>query len=180
MILVLGLSRTGTRTLHKAFGLLGIASIHYPLDWIKMQGNDGLLNWEALEQAQVGAVSDIVLLPFISQILERYPDSTLIFSVREKESWLRSLRTHKAAWERGVGYACDKAQWLRKAVYGTVDFDEQQYAIAYDAWSQKKELLGQRYNVHSINVCAGDGWEKLCSMVNRDIPNVPFPHESDV
>ena len=74
----------------------------------------------------------------------------------------------------------NKAQWLRKAVYGTVDFDEQQYALAYDTWSQRKELLAQRYNVHSINVCAGDGWEKLCSIVNRDIPNVPFPHESDV
>ena len=27
-----------------------------------------------------------------------------------------------------------------------------------------------------LNVCAGEGWEKLCPFLNKERPDVPFPY----
>jgi hypothetical protein len=29
-----------------------------------------------------------------------------------------------------------------------------------------------------MNICDGEGWEKLCSFLNKPIPDVPFPKEN--
>jgi hypothetical protein len=29
-----------------------------------------------------------------------------------------------------------------------------------------------------MDIAAGDGWDKLCPFVERDIPPMPFPHQN--
>jgi hypothetical protein len=39
--------------------------------------------------------------------------------------------------------------------------------------------FGNSENILHMNICDdGDGWEKLCKFLNKEIPNIDFPHKN--
>ncbi len=65
----------------------------------------------------------------------------------------------------------------RKIIYGTTDpleisvlseVYDKQYKMIFDKVDKLDYII--------MNICNGDGWEKLCSFLGDDIPSAEFPH----
>ena len=72
----LGLSRTGTTTLSEVLNRVGYRHIHYPTDEQMLDmNNDGC--------------GDIPVIPVYKELDRRFPNSKFIYTIRDKESWLK-------------------------------------------------------------------------------------------
>ena len=177
----IGLSRTGTKSLTKALDLLGFNVMHYPTgkevfeeltrgnySFSLLQGYDG--------------ITDITVAPFYAQLDRLYPGSKFILTVRDKESWLRSLEnhwSHKPAFDDRPGRETRMKirRFLRAAVYGCYVFNRDRMSYVYDLhYKNVVEYFERRpESLLILDIVAGEGWEKLCPFLNKPIPHVPFP-----
>ncbi len=175
----IGLSRTGTKGLSVALTNLGIKTIHYPeaQDTLKLLSN-GMFRLPVLEDYE--AMTDVQSVPFFPQLDEEYPNSKFILTVRDIDSWLESTKRHFRGVERedrvAVSIRYSEAHWMRSAVYGTLKWDRsvfrQRYythhAAVMDYFKGRDDLL-------VMDICAGDGWEKLCPFLGVPNPKHRFP-----
>lgn len=109
--------------------------------------------------------------PIIYQELDRkYPNSKFILTIRNSENWIQSL----------VRYFGSNETPMRKWIYGVgcPEGNEEIYIKRFE--KHNKEVIDyfkQRPNdLLVMNLAQGDGWEKLCSFLGKDIPDLPFPH----
>jgi hypothetical protein len=104
------------------------------------------------------------------QLDEKYPGSKFILTLRDPESWINSQVKHfgrrntpMRKWIYGVGHPKGhEALYLER--YNTHNIEVQDY-FKY----RPEDLL-------VIELAKGDGWEKLCPFLEKDIPDVAFPH----
>jgi len=177
----IGLSRTGTKSLTKALDWLGFNVIHYPVgremfdeltkgncSFSLLQGYDG--------------ITDITVAPFYAQFDKLYPGSKFILTLRDKESWLRSLEQHwrdKPAFSDKPGRETKMKirRFLRAAVYGCYEFDRDRMSYVYDLHYKNviEYFRGRPESLLMLNIVGGEGWEKLCPFLNMPMPGVPFP-----
>jgi hypothetical protein len=94
------------------------------------------------------------------KILDKlYPKSLFIFTERrDREAWIRSkhiLATASRTPHRPI-----------------------QWAESYDNhFKDVKEYFKNRpKDILFIDICDGEGWEKLCPFLEVDVPKEPFPH----
>jgi hypothetical protein len=181
-VFCVGLSKTGTRSLHDALQILGLRSVHWggpDLDTAVERGpqiralveqalRDGRPLLEDLDPAD--AYSDIEALSTNFDVLDRqYPGSRFILTVRPLEDWLRSRRSHvEANLERrergeyaGTFLTVDIAGWTAEAV-------EHERRVRAHFADRPDDLL-------VLDITAGDGWDQLCPFLGRPVPDAPFP-----
>jgi Sulfotransferase domain len=183
----IGLTRTGTSSLHRALSLLGISSVHWPT-------TNELLhrNLQAATDESVAAV--FKYLDF------RHPGSKFILTERDEESWIRSTEAHRRlaldpvrapgepiSAALGKLWADDELRdravevaFTHMALYGTVDFDERKFRDGFRRHHAEVERwFAQRpQDLLRIRICDGEGWEKLAPFLGCAIPAQPFPHEN--
>ncbi len=180
-IFCIGLSRTSTKSLTLALDMLGYNISHYPDDKITFEElTTGKYDLSILNDYD--GISDITVSPFYVQLDKHYPNSKFILTIREKSSWLQSLKKH---WEERPPFEDPKQndihlkmrRFLRAAVYGTYVFNEERLSYVYDLHlANVLEYFKDRSNSLLImDICAGDGWEKLCTFLNLKIIHEPFP-----
>ena len=171
-ILVVGLSKTGTTSLHDAFEILGIKSIHYPQPY-RLKNNNLVFKWH-WKFERVRAFSDIPVVAFLDDFMNKYPNSYIIYTTREKASWLKSCEKHfNLPAINPVGEA------LRLKVFGSPIFNEEKFSETYD---QHEQLIGEIFKDHprfiEIKLAQDDKWKDLCEMLDMPIPNIPYPHSN--
>jgi hypothetical protein len=165
-IFALGLSKTGTSSLHEAFKQLGFESKHYPRYPELFAGKFDWLD-------KYDAVSDIPIAPFYPQLDEAYPGSKFILTVRNVDDWLKSIEKWLAIWEDPDEYALR----ARILVFGVHTFHAGRMRYVYekhitDVQQYFKDRPG---DLLIMNICERDGWEKLCPFLNKPVPDRPFP-----
>ncbi len=164
----LGLSHTATKSLNEALNILHIRSIHYPLDRTTYRElSSGQFNLSILKHYE--AITDITTIPFYKQLDTQYPGSKFVLTIRDRDSWLKSMSRRNDEWKKYAGknflskyllrfsedYRFYKLgairstlfriqheyfiEYIRKAVYGGIVFDD----VAY---------LGRIYDSHSADV----------------------------
>jgi hypothetical protein len=176
----IGLSRTGTKSLTQALNLLGINVVHYQDEQTNfkelMAGN-----YELSILNEFDGTTAVSVAPYYAQLDQLFPDSKFILTVRNKESWLRSI---EAQWSRKpVVYESGdetKAQLnllVRVAVYGTYVFNKERLSYIYDLhYKNVIEYFKSRpESLLIIDICDGQGWETLCPFLNLPILEEPFP-----
>lgn len=168
-IFVVGLSRTGTTSTHKALEMLGYKSFHMPpMFRVSTQGKLEL-DWQWWLN-KYDAFSDIPVTRFFVELDHKFPQAKFIQTVRDKDAWLESCRKHFSVPASGSW------QVLRQEMYGTDRFDKNAFLDAYDYHhSRIQNYFEGRSDFMTFNVGEGDGWEKLCSFLGKDIPNSDFP-----
>lgn len=176
----IGLSRTGTKSLTWALNRLGFKVAHYPDDEIILKElMAGKYNFSLLNDFD--GITDITVAPFYAQLDQLFPDSKFILTIRDKESWLRSIEAHfgKPVFE---GIASNEntmllRKLLRVANYGTYTFNKERFSYVYDLhYKNVIEYFESRpESLLIINICEGDGWEKLCPFLNLPVLDQPFP-----
>ena len=115
----IGLSRTGTRSLAEAFQLLGYNFLHNP-------------HRSTLLRGQHDGASDIAIFIHFKIIDKKFPGSKFILTVREKESWLGSIKAH---YDRKTDkYITKEMQGDRIATYGQSSFNRELFLARYDQY----------------------------------------------
>lgn len=160
-IFQLGLSRTGTYSLHKALRILGFSSRHYPDKPLK-------------DVKHFDALSDIPVLAHLDEFIEKYPFDKYIITVREKESWLVSVMNHFSKRQVSKNKIINK---YRLKIYGSTMPSGGDLVRAYDFHYDNILKKVEEYNLDCIimDICNGDSWDKLCPFLNKSVLTMPFP-----
>lgn len=183
----IGLSQTGTQNLAHALNLLGFNVIYSPNDEVTLTEVMGE-NYNFSILKDFDGITDIAVAPFYAQLDNLFPNSKFILTVRDKESWLKSLATQ---WSTELvlddSLASNEANMqrrrlLRIATYGTYTFNEERFNYVYDLhYKSATEHFKQRpESLLIINIYAGDGWEKLCPFLNLPVCQEPFPFRNQI
>jgi hypothetical protein len=175
----IGLSKTGTSSLGQALNILGIKAIHYPCDENTYQElSTENYRLSVLKEHQ-GAV-DISVAPFYRDFYAVYPYSKVILTLRDMESWLNSIEAHLKlleAWRDTDPQLKKFSEFILPRVYGSLAFDERRFRYAYE--THVRNVLqffdGRPADLLVMDICAGDGWEKVCPFLGVPRPEVPFP-----
>jgi hypothetical protein len=194
-VLGVGLGRTGTLSLHRAFEILNLRSIHY--DQIRLRdvldGSNSHPNFRRYDD--VDAVTDIPTAYFYREILDAYPDCKAVLTLRDVDSWWQSSIRHNdqdpvtepSLWDRALSRVSTSTAArlerhrfktaVRNYVYGSAVPREFLYKRKFLEYNERvrSEIPGHRLLV--MNIIAGDGWELLCPFLGVPIPSEPFPHE---
>ncbi len=163
----IGLSKTGTTSLNQALIELGYKSVHYPQRAELFSGDFGCLD-------DYDAATDIPIAPYYPQLDERYPGSKFILTVREVDDWLQSMERWLSQNRRPSEFVLR----VRMAVYGVVAFHAGRLRYVYEKHVRDvKEYFKDRpADLLALNICAGEGWGKLCSFLNhKPVPPSAFP-----
>lgn len=109
-------------------------------------------------------------IPSIHRELDlNYPGSKFILTVRDPDSWLRSVENHTR--DRRLDYE----EYL---FYGVWNWDRDVFLERFK--KHNEEVL--RYFTHRrndfllMNIQGGDGWEKICTFLGLSLPPQAFPH----
>lgn len=133
------------------------------------------------------AITDAPGSQLVPELLELYPDAKVICTVRDLDSWEKSLEqisNVSIIWFLrpillplpGMRHFVDfitliRLQWDK--LYGKGTPIRQMYHL-HVAWL--KEVVPEDRLVF-FNV--KDGWEPLCKALGKDVPDQPFPHIND-
>ena len=160
----IGLSRTGTTSLHTAFTMLGYKSKHYPTS---------LSDFDTFDAATDATVA------LRYKYLDKCYNAKFILTVRDVNDWVKSIEwlfTDCANLEKMENDYRELVSKTRKQLYGTDQFDPDMLKIAYNKHVREViDYFKGKKNLLIMNICGGDGWEKLCPFVGKDIPTAKFP-----
>jgi hypothetical protein len=167
-----GMQRTGTSTMTRAFRLLGYRSAHFPAEL-----------WEDREArvlSECNAFFDNPIPLIYQELDERYPASKFILTVRDEEDWLKSVEYPFS--EKRDDYGLDESkriQEMHHALYGMNHFDAEVFRKAFRRHNnQVKEYFADRPDdLLVLDISQDDKWTPLCSFLEIDHPNEPFPHK---
>lgn len=173
----IGLARTGTTSLHRAFGLLGIPSAPTSVELMALL-DDPSAAVPLLERHR-GFVDNPV--PFVFETLDaRCPGARFVMTTRPKDEWLASMR-----WLFGPGL--DRldpptrrlGDEVHARLYGITRFDADVLSTVYDEHRARvaRHFAGRARDLLVIEL-AGLGWEPLCRFLEIEPPATRFPHDN--
>lgn len=176
----IGMGRTGTTSLADALNLLGIATKHFPSDQITQQELLAGKSLTMLSKYQ-GLVDGIA--PFYRQLSKHYPDGQFILTIRNQSEWLTSVKKFdELRAQNPVQSATNYSDELRYLTYGAYQLDDETLMQGYSHHLQSvKDFFESRpESLLIMDICGGDGWEKLTTFLDIPMPLAPFPHSNNL
>lgn len=178
----IGLQRTATTSLHRAFQILGFDSLHWgtgeaPRIWQEMHASGRSATLERWY-----AMSDLPIPLLYRKLDAAYPGSKFILTIRDEGKWLRSV---ERLWDsrfnptRHLWDIWPISHVLHKALYGRETFDAQVFLERYRQHNAAV-LEYFRGRPDDLLVMGEDnmGWPLLCQFLGVPVPLVSYPVES--
>ena len=165
----LGMSKTGTCTLQLALQILGFKAHHNHKEVVK-----GFVDHkEGREQQILGnilrdhdAITESCYWNGYWRALYRtYPQAKFIYTYRDLDGWINSALID-VLYSRVTG----SSDWRDISTTGLKKTFLENREVVFKFFSTRQDQF------LPINILGGQGWATLCDFLNRDIPNVPFPH----
>jgi len=168
-----GVAKTGTSSLARAYDILGLSRTGWDqrlYDEVKAGMFENALAFaEKFDAFRDGPWHEEDLYKALDR---RFPNSKFILLERDDESWLRSLENF---FSPGKNWGNVNEKYLIR------DFAEKKQellAFKHNRYRDVKEYFRNRPDdLLVMNICAGEGWEKLCPFLGMPFPKVKFPHE---
>lgn len=164
----IGLNKTGTTSLHQAFGTLNIRSFHYSAklkEIIRYEKASGMPILSSLSNYK--AFLDHPIETHFIELDQQYPGSKFILTIRDLHSWLESRKKHVTRNQQDPNY---KGNWLEIDINAWVrQWKKHHKAVREYFVNRKNDLI-------VMNIIEGDGWEKLCPFLGLTVPRKKFPH----
>ena len=194
-IICAGVGKTGTKSIAKALRHLGLTvfdweeqTFDFQDHWVDVFQNGAQLDVKRVYQ-HADAIVDAPGNFFWEEILEAYPDSKVILSEREEDSWLKSAVNQVQVIEAVISrrFLCVLSPTSRKrffVIYSVIN------ALLGSANPKSAFILRKRYREHNHRVKAlvppekllvynvKQGWKPLCDFLGCEVPTIAFPHES--
>lgn len=170
----IGLSRTGTTSLHLALVCLGKASVHYP-DFAVSRWMHGDFEQDTL--SDFDSCSDIPAAIYFRELDKRYPGSKFILTTRDEQGWLDSTRE----WWRKFPPSNKNTifrDMVRLAAYGSTAHSDDRFLRRYrEHLQQVRDYFSLRPNSFlELDISDKDKWGKLCLFLDLPKPNIDYPH----
>tara|TARA_R110002012_G_scaffold315003_1_gene528249 strand:+ start:560 stop:1183 length:624 start_codon:yes stop_codon:yes gene_type:complete len=181
-IFCVGLNKTGTSSLHQAFTVLGINSVHYKgiektdikeiIQTNYLAGNNilnGIEHYDAYSDWDLGPST----IDIVKEFDRQYPNSKFVLNIRDMEGWLNSREKHvERNQERKKKEPSADINWL--------EVDREAWATQFKRHyaGVNNYFRGREDQLLAFDVTKGDGWEKLCPFLDCPIPSAPFPREN--
>jgi hypothetical protein len=177
-VFAIGLNKTGTSSVREALVLLGVQPIPSAQAVVREGLVDAVLRDGDRERALAFARRYRVLgdRPWnvgdmYRRLHERFPDSRFVLTVRDEESWWRSV----SHWVEHKPHMRD----VYALHLGGGVFERERFLAHYRAY--REEVLGYFREVAPDRLLVmdperGDGWDLLCPFLGVSIPSRPFPH----
>lgn len=169
LVVNLGLPKTGTTSLAIAARTLGYRPSK-SIDYL-----------EQLDHPEVNFFCELGPEIDLRELKEKYPDTKYIYTHRDLNSWLDSAERYLAKRKAEQGGKLGKISQRRNPIaYGRLDFERGAWEARWHKHGQEVKTLFTNYNMDNflpLNICDGEGWEKLCPFLDKPIPiDVKFPH----
>jgi hypothetical protein len=178
----IGLHKTGTSSLHRAFKRLGFDSWHWSSAhaakaiWREMRqtGRSGTLEqWHAL--------CDLPIPLLYKELDAAYPGSKFVLTVRDEGEWLSSVERHfdpvfnkfRAGWEYDPF-----SNQVHQALYKRTEFDAAVMLARYRRHNTEVREYFRDRPGDLLIMSPSDGWRNLCGFLDCEIPAVAYPHEN--
>lgn len=204
----IGLPKTGTVSLQKALQILGYRTVHSPRQYTFSQClNIPIYRWEEVVETIFKNEELLKYIPIVGLLKKdlkisewdamvnfgehtypildkKFPNSRFILTVRDKDAWLKSTRF---LFQRWLTYFTDEGkingliQLIRKLhIFHCIGYDKDYFSVLYDNHLRnvKYYFKDREQDLLIIDICGGEGWEELCNFLEKDIPNVLFPHKN--
>lgn len=156
-VLCVGYRKTGTTSFGQAMRKLGFSHYGYDPD-LHQALLDGDLN-RCLDVAErFDSLDDLPWSEplFVEAFRQRFPGSRYVLLDRDESEWLVS-------YQRYFKSSANTSQALsRLRLHNT----------------RMLNILGNEPHLLRMNICSGDGYEKLCPFLGIDYPDIPFPREN--
>ena len=194
-IICAGVGKTGTKSIAKALRHLGLTvfdweeqTFDFQDHWVDVFQNGAQLDVKRVYQ-HADAIVDAPGNFFWEEILEAYPDSKVILSEREEDSWLKSAVNQLQVIEAVISrrFLCVLSPTSRKRLFVTYSVIN---ALVGSANPKSGFILRKRYREHNHRVKSlvppekllvynvKQGWKPLCDFLGCEVPTVAFPHEN--
>ena len=177
-----GFPRTGTTTLKMSLELLGFEKAYHFKDLIADPGK--LKHWQEIENTGhtdygrlfdgYQASVDFPGYPYYKLLMKKYPNAKVILTLRDFDGWYES--NYNTIWQ--VEPINDCLEFMRNT------YLIKQFNNKFDS----REIAEKVFQAHNNEVIefvpkkrllvyeVKDGWEPLCSFLDRPIPEETFPH----
>jgi hypothetical protein len=168
-----GVAKTGTTSLAMAFEILGLRLASWVpnlYDEVKAGKFDNTLAWaEKFDAFKDGPWHEDDLYKILDR---RFPESKFILLEREDESWLKSIENFFSA---DINWNNIDEKYL---IQNFSDRKQEMLDFKHKRFTDVKDYFKDRPDdLLVMNICAGEGWEKLCPFLEMPVPKVKFPHE---
>ncbi len=162
----IGLGRTGTKSLARAMCKLGYSCKH------GIRYVDDIVQYDFVNDIAVSWRFD-----FLDYV---YPGSKFILTIRDFDDWIIASQSfsegRKVTRERPKG----KLRRLenRYMLFKTIYFEKDKFIVGYKKFHDKvyNHFKDRPNDLLVMNIIKGDGWEKLCNFLGKEIPDFEFPH----
>ncbi len=170
----IGLSRTGTTSLHMALLQLKKASIHYPLHAASYWLGGDFSQHDPL--AEYDACLDLPTSVYFRELDKAYPGSRFILTMRNENQWAASIEKFFASWPP-PSQQTQLRDMVRLATYGMANFHQERYIRVFNEHNEavKKYFKNRPDELLVMDISTGDGWDKLCPFIRMKIPEIEFP-----
>ncbi len=165
-----GPNKTGTVSIAEACQRLGLRVLHDRkkgeriCEALKVQANESKLLDPVIDELDnYDVFLDGPYYEVISEIKNCVDDPRFICLFRNIDDWVNSRIVH-CLHNRVMG----SGKWIE---IDTLTWVEEYKEINKTVFGQ----LGHGNHAIYMNVAAGDGWDKLCSLIGCDVPDSPFP-----
>ncbi len=177
----IGLSRTATSSLNSALKILGYESIH----WINNHTQNLISEVDFL---LFDGFTDINVSYQFEQLYHTFPRSRFIYTNRSLDLWIKSITTHYYN-TRLISSPGELTQThLAKRFDGNAGIVEWDLYAQYPTWEIAYNRFHERVcrffadkpndRFLELRITEGDGWEKLCTFLEKPVPEISFPHDN--
>tara|TARA_A100001037_G_C15137723_1_gene631999 strand:+ start:725 stop:1375 length:651 start_codon:yes stop_codon:yes gene_type:complete len=182
-----GWGRTGTLTMKYALETLGYLKCHHMAEVINNPGEDQrwlaayegeATNWNDF-LADYQATVDWPSCHFYKELADYYPEAKVILTVRDPETWYESARetifrvikqgikNRKVETKSNLGYQLV----IKAALNGDTSKENAIRKFKAHIETVKQNIDPARLLMFEVK----NGWEPLCSFLEKRIPDEPFP-----
>jgi len=169
-IFCLGLHKTGTATFREAVKQLGWTNFSDSKDvFLKYIKDD---DWNPIFEyvRQYDAFKAWPWALVYKELDKEFPNSKFVLTIRDENNWIKS----------SLNQFWDEETPMREWIFGSGSplGNEEQHLDVYRKHNKDVvEYFKDRPNdLLVVNWEEGDGWEKLCNFLGKDILDVRFPH----
>jgi len=180
-VLGVGLGRTGTASLNQALTILGYRSRHFDttfMSLVEAASTTGHLDLSSYDN--VDALTDNPTNLFYEEFLERYPLLKFILTIRDEDSWVKSVTqlylkrpTNSLKRPRYSDEFIRTALYSRACAFGSVTVNEFLLRKRFRDWN--RHVISNIDPARLLVMSVADGWEPLCRFLDKPIPETPFP-----
>ncbi|KAJ5536255.1 hypothetical protein N7513_009441 [Penicillium frequentans] len=207
-ILNLSMPRTGSLSIKHALSILDIDCYHgtnlggnNPDRWFFLEAARAKVKGQKVERTaeywdqvlgKFGGVSDFPCIAFTDELIEAYPDAKVILVERDVNSWTGSfieiLEDWRSDWKFQLLTRLDP--WIFGPLYELLMLSLQiQFKGTSNEHLEKTAAQGYKDQYAHVKKVVppnqllvytlGSGWEPLCELLGKPVPNVPFPRLND-